>query len=236
MPTAAAIIIGNEILSGKFADENGPWLATRCREIGLDLTRICIISDEVDIIAHEVRSCSDAVDHVFTSGGVGPTHDDMTMTGIAAAFNVPLERNHELATLVRKRMGSDVNDDALRMTDLPQGAELWWDGNLVFPVVAMRNVAIFPGVPKYFRSKWNEVSARFAGVPVISRALTTLQRETVIATTLRNAQERWPEVAIGSYPRFETSPTSVIICLDGRDGDSLDGCEAYLRQELEIID
>ena len=102
MPTAAAIIIGDEILSGKFADENGPWLAIRCREIGLDLTRISIISDDIHVIAHEVRTCISLVDHVFTSGGVGPTHDDMTMAGVAAAFDVPLKRNNELAELVQQ--------------------------------------------------------------------------------------------------------------------------------------
>ncbi|MAY81442.1 MAG: competence/damage-inducible protein A [Deltaproteobacteria bacterium] len=236
MPTAAAIIIGDEILSGKFADENGPWLAIRCREIGLDLTRISIISDDIHVIAHEVRTCSSLVDHVFTSGGVGPTHDDMTMAGVAAAFDVPLKRNDELAELVQNRMGKDANEDALRMTDLPQGAELWWDGDLRFPVVAMRNVAIFPGVPKYFRTKWNAVSHRFAGVPIVSRSLTTLQRETAIATTLRKAQADWPSVAIGSYPRFDTDPQNVIICMDGRDTDALDGCEAYLRQQISIID
>jgi FAD synthetase len=236
MPTAAAIIIGDEILSGKFADENGPWLATRCREIGLDLTRISIISDDISVIAHEVRVRAQAVDHVFTSGGVGPTHDDMTMAGVAAAFDVPLERNEELAVLVRQRMGADANEDALRMTDLPEGAELWWDGNLVFPVVAMKNVAIFPGVPQYFRTKWNEVAPRFAGVPVVSRSLTTLQRETAIATTLRKAQASWPTVAIGSYPRFESKPRNVIISMDGRDLEAMDACEAYLREHIAIID
>ena len=93
MPTAAVIIIGNEILSAKFSDENGPWLIKRCRELGIDMVRVSTITDEVDVIAAEVKQSSELADFVFTSGGIGPTHDDVTMAGIAAAFGNSLQRN-----------------------------------------------------------------------------------------------------------------------------------------------
>ena len=95
MPTAVAVVIGNEILSGKFQDANSPWLATRCRALGIDLVRIHVIPDDVEIIASTVAAASALADHVFTTGGVGPTHDDLTMAGIASAFGVELERHPE---------------------------------------------------------------------------------------------------------------------------------------------
>ena len=110
MATATAIIIGNEILSGKFADENGPWLAKRCRQLGLDLVRIVVIPDAIETIAEEVRNASAATDHVFTTGGIGPTHDDKTMAGIAQAFGVPLVRLNALEALIRTSMKGAVNE------------------------------------------------------------------------------------------------------------------------------
>ena len=236
MPTAAVIIIGDEILSGKFADANSPWLASRCREIGLDLIRIAVIPDDIGVIAHEVCHCSERVDHVFTTGGVGPTHDDVTMEAIAKAFDLRLERNAELEKILRDKMGEAVTDEALGMTDLPTGAELWWDGRLFFPVIVVRNVCIFPGVPSLLQRKFDEVAHRFEGTPMASRRVTTHQRESQIACILQDAQDRWGDVSIGSYPRFEEKPYTVIVTMDGRNPDTLDECEAHLRESLDILD
>ena len=145
MPTAAVVIIGNEILSGKFPDENGPFLITRLRALGVDLTRLVVIPDDVPVIAAEVHGASERQDFVFTTGGVGPTHDDVTMPAIAKAFDVPLVRDASLAAIITAKLGSDAPPAALRMADIPAGADLWWDGAVRFPLVVMRNVAIFPG-------------------------------------------------------------------------------------------
>ena len=124
MPTAAAIIIGNEILSGKFSDENGPWLIEQCRKLGVDVIRVVVIPDDVERIAAEVRLAASLADHVFTTGGIGPTHDDTTMAGIATAFGVQLTRHPVLEELIRDRMSDGVNADALRMAVVPEGTEL----------------------------------------------------------------------------------------------------------------
>ncbi|MDP2311434.1 MAG: molybdopterin-binding protein [Pseudomonadota bacterium] len=232
MPTAAAIIIGNEILSGKFADENGPYLIRRLRELGVDLGRIVVLPDVIETIAAEVRSASLAFDHVFTSGGVGPTHDDLTFPAIAAAFDRPLLRHPVLARVLEERAKSPPNTAAYRMAEVPAGAELWWDGNVVYPLVVMRNVAIFPGVPSLFRMKFEAVAHRFAGVPVACQRLVTELGEPDIAQVLTEASERWPTVAIGSYPRFETTPHTVIVTMEGRDASSLAACEAWLRERI----
>ena len=232
MSTASAFIIGDEILAGKFSDENGPWLALESRKIGLDLKRIVVIPDDLDTIAREVHQAHEAFDFVFTTGGIGPTHDDKTMEGVALAFGQPLVRNATLEALIRKGMGSRVNEDALRMADVPHGVELWDEADLRFPVVVCRNVAIFPGVPSFFQAKFRAISHRFAGVVVQSRHFRTTEKETTIAGVLRAAQEMWSDVTIGSYPRFETKPSSVVVTIDGRDPDAIEACEAWLRARI----
>jgi molybdenum cofactor synthesis domain-containing protein len=228
MPDAAIVIIGNEILTGKFADENAPFLIGRLRAMGVVLRRVVVIPDEVDVIAAEVRGASASADHVFTTGGVGPTHDDVTFEGVAAAFGVGCARHPELAALVERHLGPQAPAAAYRMAEVPEGSELWWDGDVRFPLVVTRNVAIFPGVPSLVRRKFDAVAHRFGGTPVLCRRLRTLATEPVIADTLTAAATRWPSVAIGSYPRFETRPHTVIVTMEGRDAAALEACEAYL--------
>lgn len=231
-PTVSVLVIGDEILTGNFRDENTPWLIDRCRLAGLDLRRIVVLPDLVDVIAAEVATCSAACDWVFTTGGVGPTHDDVTMEGIAAAFGLPMERRAELAALLRQKMGEQANEDALRMADLPHGSELWWDGEIFFPQVVTRNVVIFPGVPALMRMKFEAVAHRFGGVPAHSTRLTTTQPEPLIAACLRQAQQQWPTVHIGSYPRYEQRPWTVIVILESRDAPALAACHAWLADRL----
>lgn len=232
MPTAAFVIIGNEILTGKFADENGPFLIRRLRELGVDLHRVVVVPDEIPVIAEEVRLASARFDHVFTSGGVGPTHDDLTFYGIAEAFGRPIERHPVLAEILRTKSRGPVTDATWRMAEIPAGAELWWDGEMVYPVVTVANVVILPGVPELFRRKFDAVSARFGGVPLTCRRIRTEATEPEIAAALTTAAETWPTVAIGSYPRFETTPHTVLVTMESRDRAALGACEAWLLERV----
>lgn len=236
MPTAALVIIGNEILSGKFADENGPYLVPRLRELGCDLGRIVVIPDAPQVIASEVRACSDAFTHVFTSGGVGPTHDDVTFPSVALAFGVPLVRHPTLEAILRDRLGEACNDAALRMAEIPEGADLWWDGLVRYPLVVVRNVAIFPGVPALFKLKFEAVAHRFAGQPMSTERAWTSRTEPEIADCLTEAAGRWPGVAIGSYPRFELVPPRVLVTLESRDADALAASAAFVRAGIADAD
>jgi len=236
MPTAAAVIIGNEILTGKFEDENGPWLTKRCRELGLDLIQVSIIADTNVAISSEVQRLANMADWVFTTGGIGPTHDDVTMKGIATAFGLKLHRDEKLSTLITHHLGDRVNEDALRMADVPEGSELWQESDNRFPVVVCRNVLIFPGVPAYLQAKFDSIAHRLGGQPVLGRQLTTHLSETAIAHTLREAAQRWSQVSIGSYPRFDTTPRTVIVTLDSRADDDLDECSNWIRQHLDSIE
>jgi len=235
MSTAAALIIGDAILSGKFEDQNTPWLIQRCRQLGIDLKGICIIPDIREDIAFEVRRWSRRVDFVYTTGGVGPTHDDLTMPAIAHAFSVPLERHPRLEEIIRERFDGRLNEDILRMADLPQGATLYEEEDLYFPQVAMNNVFIFPGVPRLFQKKFNAVAHHFSGTIRHLRRLVTEQPETTIASTLRQIADTHTAVDIGSYPQFDTKPYTVTITLDGRDLNAIAEAEAELRERLEII-
>lgn len=234
MATAAVIIIGNEILSGKFADKNGPFFIRRLREMGIDLLRIVTIPDEIPLVAAEVRAASAAFDHVFTTGGVGPTHDDITFPAIAEAFGVPLVRHPELARVLVEKMGERANEAAMRMAEVPRGADLWWDGDVVYPMVVMGNVCILPGVPELVVRKFEAVAHRFTGIPVQTSRLCTLCEEAEIADDLTEATRRWPDVAIGSYPRFEHHPHIVIVTLESRNPGSLSACDAWLRARFPI--
>lgn len=229
MATAAAVIIGNEILSGKFADENSPWLAKRLGTIGVDLMRIAVIPDDISVIADTVREFSTSVTHVFTSGGVGPTHDDVTFEGIARAFGVPLARHPAIATAIRTHMGNSVTEAALRMADVPAGTQLVGEG---FPVTVFRNVVILPGVPSYFQKKFDLFARTLTTNPKHSERIVTHARESAIADVLTEATARWPAVEIGSYPRVEERPPTVIVTIDSRDPVSLNEAHSWLKDAL----
>ena len=230
MPTAAVVVIGNEILTGKFRDENGPYLIDRLRALGCDLVRVATVRDEIDEIAVEVRRCSDTCDFVFTSGGVGPTHDDVTLEAIARAFDVELELRDELVAVLR-RYSLPEDDATLRMARVPQGAELVDHAGLSYPIVVVRNVWIFPGIPKLLRDKFENVADRFAGEAVHVTRVYTDERETEIAVRLTALTKRHPQVAVGSYPRFGEGPYRVIVTLESRDRDAL----AAARHDLASV-
>src|SRR5262245_49765860 len=156
--TAAIVLIGNEILSGKVVDANAAYLCRELRALGVDVKRIAVIPDEIDVIAAEIAAASRGYDVVFTSGGVGPTHDDVTIEGVARAVGVPVIRHPRLVALLQdfyRDRGTELTDARLKMAEVPEGAELVEDETLRFPGVAVRNIYILPGVPEIFRQKFD---------------------------------------------------------------------------------
>src|SRR6185369_10971899 len=165
MASAGIILIGDEILSGKVVDENARFLIEELRELGVALQRIAVIPDVLDEIAATVRDFSQRFDHVFTSGGVGPTHDDLTMEGVARAFETQIVRHPELERLLRGFYGERLAERNLRMADVPDGVTLIAGEAPSWPVIAMRNVYILPGIPEIFRVKFKSIRERFRGQP-----------------------------------------------------------------------
>ncbi len=238
-PTAAIVVIGDEILSGKFADENAAFLIRELRELGVALRRIEIIPDGLDEISAAVAAASARYDLVFTSGGVGPTHDDVTITGVARAFGVGVVRQPRLETLLRAHFGEAAGEHNLRMADLPEGAELIWNdgtGNptsaLTWPVPCMKNVYILPGVPAIFRRKFSAIRERFRSVPFHVRRVYCLGDEGALGPHLDAIVAEYPGVSIGSYPRIEAQDYRVIITLEGKDTALVDRAQADLAARL----
>src|SRR5215468_5910884 len=155
--TAAIVVIGNEILSGKSEDKNANFLIGELYRLGVALRRIVVIPDDVEDIARTVRECAANFDYVFTSGGVGPTHDDVTIEGVAKAFNRSVIRHPELEAMLRGYFGDGADEARLRMADMPEGSELIREKGLRWPVLATENVYVLPGVPELFRSKFEAI-------------------------------------------------------------------------------
>jgi molybdenum cofactor synthesis domain-containing protein len=230
-PTAAILVIGNEILSGKVDDQNARYLIGELRRLGVSLRRIEVIPDVTAEIAARIRAVAATVDHLFTSGGVGPTHDDVTLRAVAEAFDLPLARHPELETLLRHRYGTRLHERDLRMADLPAGARLEHgpDGpGTTWPVVVVRNVWILPGVPSIFRAKFEAVRELFRAPPIHGRALYSRAGEGEIAAALDETVAAFPGVEVGSYPHLEAHDYRVKITLDGRDAAAVDRALAFL--------
>ena len=232
MSTAGIAIIGDEILSGKFVEENAAFLIGELRTLGVELRRIVVIPDELEDIAATVLELSARFDHVFTSGGVGPTHDDVTMAAIAKAFGTTIVRQPELERRVRAYWGDKLSEPNLRLADVPATAELVYGKDLIWPVVAVNNVYILPGVPSLFRRKFVDIRDRFRTVPVTVARVYVDAEEGSIAADLDAVVAAHPAVKIGSYPRFSENDFKVLVTLEGRDAADLGGAFAMLVERL----
>jgi molybdenum cofactor synthesis domain-containing protein len=221
IPTAAILVIGDEILSGKTEDQNARLLIGELRELGVALRRIVVIPDEVETVAAAVRELAAAFDHVFTSGGVGPTHDDVTIAGIAIAFDGGIVRHPNLEARLKSYFGDAADESKLRMADVPEGSELIETTDMRWPILVCRNVYILPGVPELFRKKFLAIRERFRVEPFYSRALFTFEDEFDFAGELTAVAEAHPLVAIGSYPNFSSSEYRVKLTIESKDDDAL---------------
>ena len=232
MSTAGLLIIGNEILSGKVVDENSPFLCREMRELGVDVERILTISDDVDLIAREVLAMSNAYDYVLTSGGIGPTHDDVTFEGIAQAFGRSIELNESIAARLRRASKEEPNESAMKMAMIPQGASLLDAGDLWFPLVVIENVYVFPGIPELLRKKFTSSRERFRGIPFEVRRVFVTLSESEIVTDLNALLDEFPDLLLGSYPKIGETAFRVLLTLESRDADYLQRALASLLDRL----
>jgi FAD synthetase len=231
-PTAAVLVVGDEVLSGRVTDLNSIYLCRRLSELGVSVKRGVLLPDEVPTIAAEVAACAARYTHVLTSGGVGPTHDDVTLAGVAAGLERPLERHPEAEAVIRAFYGADMAEAALRMADLPRGAEMVKAEGIRFPVTRVENVWVFPGSPRLLKAKFEAVQGHFAHTPFVTRALHLDASEPEIAPFLAEVQARFPEVAIGSYPQEPDAPVRLVLTVKGRDGARVEGAVKALADGL----
>jgi FAD synthetase len=232
MSTAGVLIIGNEILSGKVVDTNSHFLASELRALGVDLRRILTIPDDVDLIAAEVRTMSELYDYVLTSGGIGPTHDDVTMEAVAQAFGRGVELSLSMCERIERFQGEPPNESQKKMATVPEGAQSIDAGGMWFPVVIVENVHILPGIPKLLEKKFLSIQDRFTGIPFQLRKIYVTRRESDIADHLNALLAEFPELMLGSYPRLDTRDYLVLLTLESRDGDYLRRAQDSLIERL----
>ena len=230
MTTASIIIIGDEILSGKFQDANTPWLIQRCVELNIKVQSVQIIPDDVTRIASVVSEESQRSRYVFTTGGVGPTHDDLTFLGVAAAFGQKLRQNERIASLIRLWF-SNPSEDAFLMALIPEGARLLETSHKMFPQIVVNNVYIFPGVPKLLQRKFNLIADELEGQKIFRDKIGFMLFETDIASQLREIQNKNQDVSIGSYPRFDEKP-SLILTIDGDNAQRVEEVKNILKNSF----
>ena len=219
-PTACLLVIGNEILSGRTQDINIKFLATRLGEIGIPLREVRVIPDVAATIIATVNEVRAAFDHVFTTGGIGPTHDDITSECISAAFGVAWEINDEAFAIMNARYPKgEFNAARQRMATMPRGASLILNSVSAAPGFTIGNVHVMAGVPRIMQAMFDSLAPTLAGgQPVISRAVYAMGlMEGTIAAGLEAIQNRYPELDVGSYPFARDAGHGVAIVSKGTD-------------------
>ncbi len=215
--TAGIIIIGNEVLTAKITDLNGPYLIQQLNQHGIDVMDMRTIRDDLNTIADCVHDMASHLTYVFTSGGIGPTHDDLTIRGVAMGLKKTMERNAELEKALRLFWGPNASDTQLGLADVPENTQITFHRK-GFPVLRTDNVFMLPGVPSFLRACYETLAPSLRqGTTMHTKRLYIRADETAIATPLAHVQQLYPDVAIGSYPTYESTEYQVLVTLDSRD-------------------
>jgi molybdenum cofactor synthesis domain-containing protein len=233
-PTAAMLVIGDEILSGRTRDANMYHLAGELTKMGIDLVEVRVVSDDAPAIISAVRALSKAFDHVFTSGGIGPTHDDITADCMAAAF----DRNIDVRADARKLLadlyaetGRELNNARLRMARIPDGAALIDNPVSIAPGFSIENVHVMAGVPAVFTAMVATVLPQLTGgQPLLSQSVRLMRGEGDIAAPLAKIAQANPELSIGSYPFQQDGVFGANIVVRGTDGAQVDAAIHELHE------
>ncbi len=219
-PTACLLVIGNEVLSGRTQDANIKFLATGLGNIGIPLREVRVIPDVPETIIQTVNEVRARFDHVFTTGGIGPTHDDITSECIAAAFGVPWELHPEaVARMERHYKPGEFNAARQRMATMPRGAELIDNAVSIAPGFTIGNVHVMAGVPRIMQAMFTWLSPQLAGgPPIVSRAVYAIGLlEGRIAAGLKAIQDKHPALDLGSYPFYRATGNGVALVAKGPD-------------------
>ena len=232
------LVIGDEILSGRTLDSNTNYLAKELTEHGIDLREVRVVSDDAPAIIAAVQALSDAFDHVFTSGGIGPTHDDITADCIAQAFGASIDVRDDARALLAahyERQGSELNEARLRMARIPEGAVLIDNPVSVAPGFILGNVHVMAGVPSVFKAMIASVLPTLTGgAPLLSKTLRVDRGEGDIAGPLGQLANDYPELSIGSYPFQKDGKYGSNIVIRGQDTAQIEVAITRLAAEMAI--
>ena len=233
--TAGILVIGDEILSGRTKDKNIGYIAEYLTNIGIDLREVRVVSDdEADIVA-ALDALRGRYTYVFTTGGIGPTHDDITADSVAKAFGVPIDHHPEVVARFRERFkGQDLNEARLRMARIPDGAELIQSATILAPGFKIGNVIVMAGVPSIMQAMMDIIAPKLkSGVRMLSDTVRANAREGDIGTPLRAIQQNHPETIIGSYPFMdENGMPNTNLVVRSRDAAKLDAAMNDVKKML----
>ena len=236
-PTAAMLVIGDEILSGRTRDANMHYLAGQLTEKGISLKEVRVVSDDADEIVAAVRALSSTYDHVFTSGGIGPTHDDITADCIARAFDDHIDVRDDARALLAafyEQTGRELNEARLRMARIPDRATLIENPVSVAPGFTLENVHVMAGVPSVFQAMVASVLPTLTGgAPLISETVRLMRGEGDVAVPLTQIAADFPDLQIGSYPFQQDGRYGTNIVLRGSDASLLKTAAAIVA-ELQV--
>ncbi len=229
--SACIIIIGNELLSGRTQDVNLKYIGEALGGIGVRLAEARVIPDDEETIISTVNACRAAFDYVFTTGGIGPTHDDITSKAIARAFGLGLEQNAEALSRLRKHYnGKDLNEARLKMSRVPAGASLIDNPVSRAPGFCLENVFVLAGVPRIMQAMFDGIKGQLeGGAPVKSLTLSAHIKEGDIAAGLSDIQDSHGNVEIGSYPFFLDGRLGASMVVRGRDPVAIEAAAAAIR-------
>ena len=217
--TAGVLVIGNEILSGRTQDLNVAYIGQCLEKLGVVLTEVTVIPDDEQTIIDKVITYSKSYDYVFTTGGIGPTHDDITTAAIAKAFGVPVLRNPEaVACMERYYDPGTLTEARLKMADIPEGATLINNPVSGAPGIQIRNVFVMAGVPEIMQAMLDGLADRLVGgPPILTASVSTNLTESKLAAGMGKIQDECADVSIGSYPYFKRGKLGVNIVLRSTD-------------------
>ncbi|EEX09250.1 molybdenum cofactor biosynthesis domain protein [Ruegeria lacuscaerulensis ITI-1157] len=237
-PTAAMLVIGDEILSGRTRDANMHFLAQELTKHGIDLKEVRIVSDDAEAIETAVKALSQAYDHVFTSGGIGPTHDDITADCIARAFGAHIDVREDARALLQAhydQSGLELNAARLRMARIPDGATLIDNPVSTAPGFTLGNVHVMAGVPSVFRAMVASVLPTLTGgKPLLSQTLRVDRGEGDIAANLSALAQDFDDLSIGCYPFQINGVFGANVVVRGTDGARIDAAITRLARELDL--
>ncbi len=241
-PTAAILVIGDEILSGRTREGNAHYLSQVLNSIGVDLREVRIVADDhaqiVDAIRALDKSQGGAWDMLFTSGGIGPTHDDITADAVADAFGVGIEINEDAKRVMVERWearGVEITANRLRMARIPLGASLIPNAHSAAPGFHIGNTYVMAGVPEVFRAMVEAIVGGLpTGRPSVSEALEVQRAESEVADDLRAVAEAYPDLSLGSYPFQHGQRYGTNLVIRGLDGQRVTDAMTALRERLAL--
>lgn len=236
--TAAVLVIGDEILSGRTKDKNIGSIAGHLTAIGIRLKEVRVVADDEDYIVAAVNALRHRYNYVFTTGGIGPTHDDITADSVAKAFGVPISIDPRAEALMQAdcvRRGIELTPARLRMARLPQGAELVANSISAAPGFVIGNVIVMAGIPAIMEVMLQAVTPTLkTGTPMLSETIALDRPESQIADLFGIHQKRYPAVAMGSYPCWRDGKPATDLVLRATDRSVLDEAVTTLKQELGL--